>query len=154
MYIARTSGEAAALTGLLLEWEERKIEFQELDSSEFSDRFNHLVDSVTTSSAFKAVWAPGESQFTNPRHIEALVAACRKLGVTMKEECGSASVNVSDGKIASVAAGPEEWVGDNYFFAAGPWTQELVQPLGLPLPMQPVRGQIAMYKLDLSLIHI
>ena len=148
LYIARTSGEAAALTGLLLEWEERKIEFQELDSSEFSDRFNHLVDSVTTSSAFKAVWAPGESQFTNPRHIEALVAACRKLGVTMKEECGSASVNVSDGKIASVAAGPEEWVGDNYFFAAGPWTQELVQPLGLPLPMQPVRGQIAMYKLD------
>jgi len=148
LYIARTSGEAAALTGLLWEWEERNIEYRGLESSLFSERFGHLADSVVTSSAFNAVWAPGESQFTNPRHIEALVAGCRQLRVTMNQECGEAYVNVSRGKITSVVAGGEDFTGDNYFFAAGPWTQELVQPLGVPLPMQPVRGQIAMYKLD------
>jgi len=148
LYIARTAGEAAALTGLLLEWGERQIEFQELGHAEYLDRFGHFADSKSDSKNFKAVWAPGESQFTNPRHIEALVAACQRSGVNMIQEAGPATLVVSGEKIESVNIAADRFVGDNFLFAAGPWTEELVKPLGVPLPMQPVRGQIAMYKID------
>ena len=151
LYIARTLGEAAALTGLLLEWGERQIEFEQLDFAEFSNRFEHLASSTTNNSAFKAVWVPGESQFTNPRHIEALIAACQRSGVEMIQECGPASVIVAGSKIDSVSVAADQYAGDNFLFAAGPWTEELVEPLGVPLPMQPVRGQIAMYKVDPSI---
>ena len=150
LYIARTLGEAAALTGLLLEWGERQIEFQQLDFAEFSNRFEHLAASTTNNPAFKAVWVPGESQFNNRRHIEALIAACQRAGVEMIEECGSASVNVSGERVESVSIAADKIAGDNFLFAAGPWTEELVEPLGVSLPMQPVRGQIAMYKIDIS----
>jgi len=66
----------------------------------------------------------------------------------MVEQCGPASVIVSGEKVESVSAGGKQFTGDKFLFAAGPWTQELIQPLGLPLPMQPVRGQIALYKID------
>lgn len=151
LYIARTDGESASLTGLLLEWKERRIEFQQLDFAEFSNRFEHLAASTTDNASFKAVWVPGESQFTNPFHIKALIAACERLGVEMVEECGPASVNVSQSRVESVSiagSSADSFTGDNFFFAAGPWTEELVKPLGVPLPMQPVRGQIAMYKID------
>ena len=148
LYIARTLGEAAALTGLLLEWDERRIEYQELEQSDFSNRFVHLAESTANSPAFKAVWAPGESQFANPRHIEALIAACQQSGVEMIQETGPASVIVSGEKVESISVAADQFAGDNFLFAAGPWTEELIEPLGVPLPMQPVRGQIAMYKID------
>ncbi len=148
LYLARTLGEAAALAGLLLEWGERQIEFEQLDFTEFSKRFEYLADSIVDQSTFKAVWASGESQFTNPHHVEALIAACQRLGVEMIEESGPASVNVSGQRIESVSTSQDQFTGDNFIFAAGPWTEALIEPLGVPLPMQPVRGQIAMYKVD------
>ena len=148
LYIARTAGEVAALAGLLLEWDERQIEFRQLDFTEFSSRFEHLAVSIIDQATFKAVWAPGESQFTNPRHIEALIAACQRLGVEMIEQSGPASVSVSGQRIELVSTATDQFTGDNFLFAAGPWTEALIQPLGVPLPMQPVRGQIAMYKVD------
>jgi glycine oxidase len=64
----------------------------------------------------------------------------------MREEIGEARVVYANKKLDGITASGETFVGKNYFFAAGPWTQRLVEQTSVPLPMQPVRGQIALYK--------
>ena len=66
----------------------------------------------------------------------------------MHEGIGEAKIASSNGEIDAVMVGTQEFIGDHYVFAAGPWTEKLVEILDVPLPMQPVRGQIALYKID------
>ena len=154
LYIATSAGEVAALMGMQFEWESRDIPFQELSAEDAKGRLAFLnsdgkgIDGGIASAPSKALWVPGESQFSNPTHIAALVSACQSLGVTLHEHAGQCQVQVCDENVAGVSVGEEKHVGDQYFFTAGPWTEQLIKPLGVVLPMQPVRGQIALYKID------
>jgi len=154
LYIARSAGEVASLMGMQFEWESRDIPFQELSAEDAKGRLAFLnsdgkgIDGGIASAPSKALWVPGESQFSNPTHIAALVSACQSLGVTLHEHAGQCQVQVCDENVAGVSVGEEKHVGDQYFFTAGPWTEQLIKPLGVVLPMQPVRGQIALYKID------
>ena len=149
IYVARTGGEVAALAGVVGEWAERQIEHQQLDAAVLNERFGELVRAMTSSCVLpKTVWVPGEAQFSNPHHLAALLAACRQLGVILHENVGETRLEVCNSRIESVFASGQSFRGDNFFLTSGPWTQQLVQPLGLQLPMQPVRGQIVLYKLD------
>ena len=38
-------------------------------------------------------------------------------------------------------------IGDNYCVTGGAWSESLIQPFGVPLPMTPVRGQMVLFKL-------
>ncbi len=154
LYIARSAGEVAALAGMQFEWESRDICFKELKISEAMERLSFLNSESKVNrdgivpGISKALWVPGESQFSNPTHIAALVSACRILGVGMYEHAGMCQVQVANGYVSGVRAGEKIFVGDQYFFAAGPWTERLIKPLEVVLPMQPVRGQIALYKVN------
>jgi glycine oxidase len=74
------------------------------------------------------------AQVRNPRHLAALVEACRKTGVTLKP---NERINPSN----LPAAG-------KYLIAAGAWADELLKPFGLPPLVHPVRGQIVLFKPD------
>lgn len=152
LYLARTAGEVAALTGMMFEWQERNIAFEPISETELFERLPSFArapvpqSSIVSQKIRESIWAPGESQISNPHHLNALVAACRKLGVVMKEEIGVVKIETSNDRLDRVTASNESFAGKNYFFAAGPWTETLVKPTGVPLPMQPVRGQIVLYK--------
>ncbi len=154
LYVARTAGEVASLTGLTVEWQQREILFEPVSEMELYRRWPLLFPAPESSSnehqmIRKSIWVPGESQISNPHHLEALIVACRKLGVVMREGVQKAEIKCSKSKVNSVAVAGEVFMGENYFFAAGPWTEQLVAPNGIPLPMQPVRGQIALYRIAL-----
>lgn len=152
LYVARTTGEVAALTGMMVDWQARNIPFEPISETELFQRLPSLVRSPLPELASRsqqirsAIWVPSEAQISSPHHLDALVAACRKLGVVMKDEIGVAKIEISNGRLLGVTTPRESFVGENYLFAAGPWTERLVKPIGVPLPMQPVRGQIALYK--------
>ena len=154
LYLARTVGESASITGLTSEWQARKIKFHELSQNDIAERFSPFAKTLTdTNSVSKAIWVPGEAQISNPKHIEALVAACQKLGVNLQQEIGEVQLNVKGLQIESVSTvdkkhSGEEFVADKFIVACGPWSESCLAPLNFPLPMQPVRGQVAMYKLD------
>lgn len=149
LYLARTVGESASVTGLTSEWKARDIKFHELDQKDIAERFSPFAKTLTdTHSVSKAIWVPGEAQISNPLHIDALVAGCEKLGVKMHQETGTVRVNAAHTQIESVETHSEKFVADKYIVACGPWSENLVSDLKTPLPMQPVRGQVAMYKLD------
>jgi glycine oxidase len=144
LYVARTGGEVAAITGLMGEWAEREIEFSELSLDQRTNdvRFSILGDVPV----MKAIWVPGESVFDNRLHLQSLVSACQRLGVQMRDELGEVNLKLKGDLVVSASSDSETFEADSFVVAAGPWSQQIVDPDLGQLPMQPVRGQIALYK--------
>ncbi|MSQ94582.1 MAG: glycine oxidase ThiO [Gemmataceae bacterium] len=93
----------------------------------------------------EAVHVPGVAQVRNPRHLQALRAACLDTGkVAIHEEMVVDALVVESGRIKGVRAANEMFTGDRVLLAAGAWTDRLLALLGLRLNIQPVRGQIAL----------
>lgn len=147
LYLARSVGEIAALLGSITDWSERKIEFEELELDQLESKFNFENSDVK-----KAVWVPGESQISNPLHLKALVAACQELGVSMRDNVTDVDARLNNNSMSISIPGEEFDQDAMYVYAAGPWTEQATLDLGVPLPMQPVRGQIALYKVAPELV--
>jgi len=145
LYLARTTGEKAALAGVVGEWQQRAFEAVQLTPAEMKTRFGEL--SCAGDEELRAWWLPGETQICNPHHIEALIAACKKNGATLLENCGEVSLNRTDEQIQGISLpGRDQSIvtADAYCITAGAWAQQIIGEL----PMVPVRGQMLMYKLD------
>ena len=148
LYLARSAGEIASLVGAIHEWDDRQIINQQLDDKALQQRFPLLANVLSGSSIGKAVFVPAAAQFHNPRHAQALLAACKKNGVRLLANRQDIQVHVARQQIESVQAGGETISGDQFVFAAGPWTEGLLGQFNVALPMQPVRGQLALYRLN------
>ena len=103
---------------------------------------------LSGSSIGKAVFVPAAAQFHNPRHAQALLAACKKNGVRLLANQQDIQVHVAQQQIESIQTGSATLSGDQFVFAAGPWTERLLGQFNVSLPMQPVRGQLALYRLN------
>ncbi len=144
IYLARSLGEQAALAGLTGYWKECQIEFRSLSSAELAGHYPQLV----TDGIRMALWVPSEAQIQNPHHLKALKAGCEKRGVEfvlVKEDCVFETVGDS---VVGVQLGTRQIRADSFCIAAGAWTSQLLQPLGIQLSMIPVRGQMLLYKLN------
>ena len=144
LYLARTVGEVAALTGELLYWSERQIEYEELSPA----RLARLAPGLMTDQIDKSVFVPSEYRFRNPRFVKALLAVCQQNGVQIVEDCGATEIVVVNHQTDRIVAGDQEWVADNYCVTCGAWSEQLLQPFEVPLPSIPVRGQVVLFKLD------
>ena len=147
LYLARTAGEVAALIGASLEWTEREIEFRDLTPQQFDQSFAQYTSSNRPK---KAIWVPGESQITNPSHLKALTSACERLNVTMVENCGELFLSQCNNEVSLQTEGGLSFDNEEcqFVFTAGPWTESIARMINIPLPMQPVRGQMLLFKLE------
>lgn len=150
LYLARSNGEIASLTGAILEWNDRLIDNQRLDLDNLLKRFPMLAQATQQAAVSMAVFVPNAAQFHNPRHTQALLAACEQNGVRLLPNRNDIKVNVSQQQVLSVQTNQEVVTGDQFVFAAGPWTEGLLNQFDVSLPMQPVRGQLALYRLNES----
>jgi glycine oxidase len=87
---------------------------------------------------------PELAQLRNPRHLQALVAACHGLNVDLRPNCAARQWAWHGGRIEGVHCDKEIVRGDEYIVCAGAWTDALLTGLGLHLDVQPVRGQIVL----------
>ena len=147
LYIARTSGEKAALYGQMLHWTEYEIPFRALKSPsqvEFAQVMNLSENDLM-------IEVSGESQICNPQHLKALSAACEKLGVQIVENC-DLNFGMNADSIELVVDG-EQSRFDQVCFCAGAWTTQILSKVGFHVPMIPVRGQMLLFKLDSQLFE-
>jgi glycine oxidase len=87
----------------------------------------------------------GMAQLRNPRHLQALAAACLATkNVTFREGTSAESLVVEGNRAKGVRTPSEILYGDAVLIAAGAWTDRLLEPLGCRLNIEPVRGQIAL----------
>jgi glycine oxidase len=92
-----------------------------------------------------AILIPGMAQLRNPWHMQALRAACLATQkVVIREETAVQSLVVENGHVKGIRAANEELMADRVLLAAGAWTDRLLEPLGVRLKIEPVRGQIAL----------
>ena len=93
----------------------------------------------------QAISVPGMAQLRNPRHLQALKAACLATQkVTLLEETRAHELIREGRRIKGVHTSSEVLAGDAFLVAAGAWTDRLLEPLGCRLKIEPVRGQIVL----------
>lgn len=83
----------------------------------------------------------------NPRLIKALRAALLQMpNVTLHEHCAVTGFIREGERIAGVQTSQGDMRADQVVLAAGAWSGELMKTLGLELPVEPVKGQMILYK--------
>lgn len=130
----------------------------EKQALEWAARLNRPLSSVDISAAYDAVPVMGGgysraihmadiANVRNPRLVKSLKAALMAMpNVTIHEQC-EVSDFVRDGDaIIGVSTPAGDILGDSVVLAAGAWSGDLLRKLGLELPVEPVKGQMILYK--------
>ncbi|MFP6764333.1 MAG: FAD-dependent oxidoreductase, partial [Planctomycetaceae bacterium] len=87
-----------------------------------------------------------QCQIRNPRHLKALIAACRKAGVEFYEGTPVTGWDVEHERVVAARTATGKIAAGQFVIAAGAWSKTLLESAGCPLPVEPVRGQIALLK--------
>ncbi len=94
----------------------------------------------------RSAWLPEAGQVRNPRLVKALRARIEQLGVEVRNDCPVLGWNIQHGRVASVQTPQGDLSADTYIVATGAWSGDLLAPTGLALPIEPVRGQMILFK--------
>ena len=148
IHLARRPGEAAALRADMSELAADGVEVVALESDGDLHRLekNLRDDQLGTDSVRAAFHLPDEAQIRNPRHLQALEAACRRLNVELHEHTEVAGFTIRTGQVVEVTAGDATFQADYVVVTTGAWSEVLLSQLGLNLSVYPVRGQMILYR--------
>ncbi|WP_458128506.1 glycine oxidase ThiO [Pseudomonas sp. Z2-11] len=107
----------------------------------------HDAVPVLGSGFSRAIYMADVANVRNPRLVKSLKAALQTMpNVTLHEHC-EVSGFIRDGeRVSGVRSSAGEIRGDQVVLAAGAWSGELLGTLGLELPVEPVKGQMILYK--------
>jgi glycine/D-amino acid oxidase-like deaminating enzyme len=95
-----------------------------------------------------ASWFPGDLQ-CDPRAITSgLAEEAAALGCDIRTGTAVDAITVENGRVIGVRSGGRVEPADTVVLAAGAWSSPLAESAGLPLPVQPRKGQLA--RLSLS----
>ena len=142
VYLARSAGEQAALAGLQSFWDECQIKYCPMSSKELAKRYNF----IETSQIRAAMSVPEEAQIRNPLHLLALESACQLRGVDLVSHAEEVVFETQGNELVAIRLGERRITADVFCVAAGAWSSQVLTPLGIQLPMIPVRGQMLLYQ--------
>jgi glycine oxidase len=91
--------------------------------------------------AVGALWAPRDGALDPGRLVEAMLADAQRLGASVVRD-QIAGVVAARNRIVGVKSGTASYTAPEVIIAAGAWSG-LIEGLPRPLPVQPVRGQMA-----------
>ncbi|WP_347902089.1 glycine oxidase ThiO [Pseudomonas purpurea] len=95
----------------------------------------------------RAIYMADVANVRNPRLVKSLKAALLALpNVTVHEQC-EVSAFIREGEaVVGVQTSKGPIHGDQVVLTAGAWSGDLLKTLGLALPVEPVKGQMILYK--------
>ena len=125
------------------EWREQGIAFGELNGADL-----RAVEPGLSPALPRGFYLPGMAQVRNPRHLKALVAACRARGVRLSPHSPALGVAFSAGRIDAIQIAEGPLSAGQFLMATGAWTGGLLASVGVQLDIRPVRGQIALLQTD------
>jgi glycine oxidase len=130
----------------------------ESDALAWAAKQNRPLSAVDISSVYDAVPVLGSgyrraihmadiANVRNPRLVKSLKAALLALpNVTIHEQSAVTGFVREGERILGVSTAAGDILGDRVVLAAGAWSGELLASLGLVLPVEPVKGQMILYK--------
>ena len=95
----------------------------------------------------RAIYMAGVANVRNPRLVKSLKAALQALpNVTLREHCEITGFSREGERICGVETVDGPICADQVVLTAGAWSGDLLRPLGLELPVEPVKGQMILFK--------
>jgi len=142
LYIADNEADGNSLEQKATYWQQLGIEFERLDAAQLAEIEPALAEQASRFTA--AYLVPQESQLRNPRHVQALVAACQLQGVELRPGIVVHGFESTDGKVVFAQTSEGPICAEQFCLTAGCWTGQLAGSLGLEVPIKPIRGQIVL----------
>ncbi|MFJ4145423.1 glycine oxidase ThiO [Pseudomonas sp. NPDC089734] len=94
-----------------------------------------------------AIYMADVANVRNPRLVKSLKTALLALpNVDIRECCEVQGFVREENRILGVTTASGDILADRVVLAAGAWSGELLKTLGLELPVEPVKGQMILYK--------
>jgi len=94
-----------------------------------------------------AAWQPLSARIRSPRLVAAVLKRALQCGVDVISECPVTSLVSSAGKVTGVRLSTgQELEAECVVLAAGSWSGELADSIGLQIDVRPVRGQILLLR--------
>ena len=145
IYLARDEVEKQFLEAAAELCARRQIECRRLTADELTN-MEPSADWASASPQLEAAWwLPDECQIRNPRHLRALLVACQMRGVRVLPETEVLGFDVEQERVARVRTAQGTLAAAQICVTSGPWTRRLLEGLGVPTAIRPVRGQIALF---------
>jgi glycine oxidase len=91
----------------------------------------------------RSAWMPEVAQVRNPRLVKALRVRLAQQGVAIRPQCPAQGWKISGQRVDAVLT-PRS--AACYVVAGGSWSGELLADTGLQVPVEPVRGQMILFK--------
>ncbi|QGJ71432.1 Hydrogen cyanide synthase subunit HcnC [Planctomycetales bacterium 10988] len=125
-------------------WNAEQIPFE----STMPEKIKHAEPSLTLphSAEFKTFYLPTAGQIRNPRHLKALLMACQLRGVKVIPFAEVEAIPVDVNGVIKVETAIDSYTAKQYVLTAGAWTGRLARQVGVPLEVEPIRGQIVLLK--------
>ncbi len=101
----------------------------------------------------KALHIPDFAQVRNPRLLRALVAGCESLQVRLLPQAAAQDFIRQGSRVSAIVTAQGPIHADQFLIAAGAWGDVLLERVGCRLGIVPVRGQIALLRLDKPLFR-
>lgn len=130
------------LDGEFQQWQAEGVAIERLTADSA-----RAIEPALTSELRDAYHLPQLAQARNPRHLKAMRAACELAGVRFLEGCPVTGWERSDRGIIAAKTAHGRVDGDQFVIAAGAWSSALLSDAGLPVTIEPVRGQIVLLQL-------
>jgi glycine oxidase len=130
----------------------------EAEALQWAARVNRPLRSVDISAVYDAVPVMGGgysravhmadvANVRNPRLVKSLKAALLALpNVVIREHCQVIDFLREGDRVLGVTTEEGDVLGHSVVLAAGAWSGDLLGKLGLALPVEPVKGQMILYK--------
>lgn len=112
-----------------------------------------LEPALSVNDSSEGLYFPEIAQVRNPRLVQALRGSLVHHGVHLREGVQVSGLLQQQGKVGGVQTEQEMIEADRVIVASGAWTPQLLQ--GLDVAIEPVRGQMIMFRGPVGLIsHI
>jgi glycine oxidase len=145
--VAWTEPEDQALRAAAGQWRAQGIAYERLepgDSARVEPALNRELRAV--------YYLPDRAQVRNPRLLRALMDAASRRGVRLKPWHRVEAYEIHGHRVAAVRTSAGEMSCGLVIMAAGAWSGELLQPIGVRVPTPPLKGQIVLLKCERPLI--
>jgi glycine oxidase len=144
----RLGGAVGALDDETAAWRDEGVAVQPCAAGEVWKLERELSHAVT--SAYRL---PEMCQVRNPRHLKSLVALALKRGVSLSAGVQVCGFDRQGEKILSVETALGKVSAAQFVIAGGAWSGRLLQEVGCPARVRPLRGQIVLLSMQPSPIQ-
>ena len=112
-----------------------------MDKQALQKRFSFLNPTHSGGALFEE-----DGQVDGDKFLTAMIQAARTTGVDIQEDVPHLQLHTQNHRIERLTSSKEEWTASHFVLTAGAWSDELLEPLGLRLGLEPIRGQLVYYE--------